>query len=118
MIRSRSPNGQLSTIGPTIAILMSKQPLISRRWTLKPRISIADDHYDLVVWNRDIVTLKNTMSALCAVRRVLRPGGFLILAVPNLAAAHNRLLLLGGRQPTTLHISLKETTCGALRPHQ
>jgi hypothetical protein len=75
-----------------------------------------DDHYDLVVWNREIVTLKNAMSALREVRRVVRPGGFLILAVPNLAAAHNRLLLLGGRQPTTLHISEGDHVRGFAAP--
>ena len=35
---------------------------------------------------------------------MLRPGGVFVVAVPNLAALHNRLLLLAGRQPTTLHI--------------
>jgi hypothetical protein len=39
------------------------------------------------------------------VDRVLRPGGVLVVAIPNLAALHNRLLLLTGRQPTTLHIN-------------
>jgi len=64
-----------------------------------------DDHFDLVVWNRDLVTVKNVISALREARRMIRPGGFLILALPNLAAAHNRLLLLAGRQPSTLHIN-------------
>jgi Methyltransferase domain len=63
-----------------------------------------DGHFDLVVWNRDLVTVKNIVPALHEVRRVLRPGGILVVAVPNLAALHNRLLLLAGRQPTTLHI--------------
>jgi hypothetical protein len=64
-----------------------------------------DGHFDLVVWNRDLVTVTNVVPALREVRRVLRPGGILVVAVPNLAALHNRLLLLAGRQPTTLHIN-------------
>jgi SAM-dependent methyltransferase len=60
--------------------------------------------FDLVVWNRELVTVTHLEPALGEVRRVLQPGGVAILAVPNLAALHNRLLLLAGRQPTTLHI--------------
>jgi len=62
-------------------------------------------HFHVVVWNRDLVTVKNVGPAFQEVYRVLQPGGFLIVAVPNLAALHNRLLLLAGRQPTTLHVS-------------
>ena len=65
----------------------------------------SDGHFDVVVWNRDLVTVKNIVPALREARRVLRPGGLLVLAVPNLAALHNRLLLLAGCQPTTLHIN-------------
>jgi hypothetical protein len=68
------------------------------------RFSAPAGHFDLVVWNRDLVTLKNAVPALREVRRVLRPGGLLLLSAPNLAALHNRFLLLAGRQPTTLHI--------------
>jgi SAM-dependent methyltransferase len=64
----------------------------------------ADGEFDLVVWNRDLVTVKNLVPAMREVRRVLRPGGILVVAAPNLAALHNRVLLMTGRQPTTLHI--------------
>ena len=64
----------------------------------------ADGDFDLVIWNRDLVTVKNIGLALGEARRVLRPGGIFVVALPNLAALHNRLLLMTGRQPTTLHI--------------
>jgi len=64
----------------------------------------ADGEFDVVVWNGDLVTVKNLGPALREARRVLRQGGVLLVAVPNLAALHNRLLLLAGRQPTALHI--------------
>jgi Methyltransferase domain len=72
--------------------------------------------FDLVVWNRDLVTVKNVVPAFREVRRVLQPGGFLIVAVPNLAALHNRLLLLAGRQPTTLHVSNGDHVRGFAAP--
>jgi hypothetical protein len=64
----------------------------------------ADGDFDLVIWNRDLDTVKNLGPALREVRRVLRPGGVFVVAVPNLAALHNRLLLMAGRQPTALPI--------------
>jgi SAM-dependent methyltransferase len=77
----------------------------------------ADGDFDLVVWNRDLATVKNLGPALREARRVLRPGGVLVVAVPNLAALHNRLLLLAGRQPTTLHIGNGDHVRGfAVRP--
>jgi SAM-dependent methyltransferase len=76
-----------------------------------------DGDFDLVVWNRELVTVKNLGPALREARRVLRPGGVLVVAVPNLAALHNRLLLLAGRQPTTLHIGNGDHVRGfAVRP--
>jgi SAM-dependent methyltransferase len=75
-----------------------------------------DGHFDLVVWNRDLVTLKSAVPALREARRVLRPGGFMILTVPNLAALHNRLLLLAGLQPTTLHTSSGDHVRGFTSP--
>jgi SAM-dependent methyltransferase len=64
----------------------------------------ADGYFDVAIWNRELVTVKNIGPALREVQRILRPGGIFVIAVPNLAALHNRMLLLVGRQPSTLHI--------------
>jgi SAM-dependent methyltransferase len=69
------------------------------------RFPADDEALDVVVWNRELVTLKNLIGPLEEVHRILRPGGLLVIALPNLASLHNRLLLLGGVQPTTLHIA-------------
>jgi len=64
----------------------------------------ADGDFDLVIWNGDLVAVKYLGRALREARRVLQPGGVFVVAAPNLAALHNRLLLLAGRQPTVLPI--------------
>jgi hypothetical protein len=46
--------------------------------------------------------VKNVWLPLSESWRVLRPGGWLIVSVPNLASLHNRVLLGLGRQPTSI----------------
>lgn len=64
----------------------------------------AEGRFDLVVCNQVLEHLKNIWLPLQELARVTRPGGHLVVSVPNLASAHNRLLLLLGRQPTSIRI--------------
>ena len=68
------------------------------------RLPAPNDCFDLVDWIREARHPEERIQLLREVYRVVRPRGYLVLAVPNLAAVHNRLLLMAGRQPTTLHI--------------
>ena len=57
---------------------------------------------DVVIANQILEHTKEVFWIWHEVARVLRPNGQLILGVPNLASAHNRLLLLLGRQPSVI----------------
>ncbi|MGW5715171.1 methyltransferase domain-containing protein [Amycolatopsis sp. NPDC003865] len=62
---------------------------------------------DVVVMSELIEHLVDTDFALDEVRRVLRPGGTLLLSTPNLAAWYNRALLAAGVQPVFSEVSLR-----------
>lgn len=64
----------------------------------------ADATYDIVVCNQVFEHLKNIYQPLSEIHRVLKPGGHLILSVPNMSALHNCALFILGRQPTTMTI--------------
>lgn len=61
-----------------------------------------DASVDLVVSNQVFEHLKNVWRPMSEIHRVLRPGGWLVISVPNLASLHNRVLLALGRQPTSI----------------
>lgn len=62
------------------------------------------ERFDLVICNQVFEHLKNVFHPLDEIYRVLRVGGMLIFSVPNLASAHNRVLLGLGRQPTSIRV--------------
>jgi SAM-dependent methyltransferase len=65
------------------------------------------DTADAVLLSEVIEHLVDPDSALDEIRRVLRPGGHLMLSTPNLAAWYNRALLLAGVQPVFSEVSLR-----------
>ncbi|HBA62162.1 MAG TPA: hypothetical protein DCZ92_15385 [Elusimicrobia bacterium] len=63
-----------------------------------------DSSFDVVVCNQVLEHLKNIFLPLREMDRVVRPGGWLLIGVPNLAGLYNRLLLLLGKQPISSEI--------------
>jgi SAM-dependent methyltransferase len=57
---------------------------------------------DVVIANQILEHTKDVFWILHEVSRVLRVGGVFLLGIPNLAALHNRILLLAGRQPSPI----------------
>ncbi|MET9907470.1 class I SAM-dependent methyltransferase [Streptomyces sp. NPDC006476] len=62
---------------------------------------------DAVLFSEVIEHLVDPDAALDEIRRVLRPGGHLMLSTPNLAAWYNRALLAAGVQPVFSEVSLR-----------
>ena len=61
-----------------------------------------DGSLDVVVVNQVFEHLKNLWLPMSECWRVLRLGGLAVVSVPNLASLHNRVLLVLGRQPTSI----------------
>lgn len=68
----------------------------------RDRLPFQDSSIDVVLANQVLEHTKDVFWIFHEISRVLRPGGHLILGVPNLASLHNRILLLMGRQPTVI----------------
>jgi SAM-dependent methyltransferase len=71
-----------------------------------PGLPVADGAADVVIMSELIEHLVDPDGAVAEVRRVLRPGGSLLLSTPNLAAWYNRGLLAAGIQPVFSEVSL------------
>ena len=69
-------------------------------------LPVADGAADVVIMSELIEHLVDPDGAVAEVRRVLRPGGSLLLSTPNLAAWYNRGLLAFGIQPIFSEVSL------------
>jgi len=70
-------------------------------------LPIASGRADVVLMSELIEHLVDPDSALEEARRVLKPGGTLLLSTPNLAAWYNRGLLALGVQPLFTEVSLR-----------
>ncbi|MEZ0392709.1 MAG: class I SAM-dependent methyltransferase [Pseudobdellovibrionaceae bacterium] len=64
----------------------------------------SDGFFDVVLSNQTIEHTKEIFWIFSEVSRVLKAGGLVLTGVPNLASFHNRLLLLFGRQPTSIEL--------------
>jgi len=70
----------------------------------KDSFPFEDNCFDLIIVDQVFEHIKNIEHLVKEISRVLRPEGYLLVSTPNLAAFHNRLLLLFGRQPLCLNV--------------
>ena len=70
-------------------------------------LPVAGGTADVVIMSELIEHLVDPDGAVAEARRILRPGGSLLLSTPNLAAWYNRGLLALGIQPVFSEVSLR-----------
>lgn len=75
------------------------------RCDLNDTLPIESENFDVVLGNQIIEHLANTDVFVREIHRVLRTGGYAVITTPNLAAIHNILFLLLGKQPPTASVS-------------
>ena len=76
------------------------------------KLKFPDNYFDMAFFGELIEHIYDLPAFFYEVKRVLKPGGFLALSTPNLAAWYNRILLLMGKcpvnyQPTPLFYNKK-----------
>ena len=60
--------------------------------------------FDVIILNQILEHTKELFFIFDELSRVLKPDGILIIGVPNLAAWHDRLMLILGEQPTGIKV--------------
>ena len=60
--------------------------------------------FDIVISNQTLEHTKEVYWIFSEISRVLKPQGFVLSGVPNLASLHNRVALLLGMQPTSIQV--------------
>jgi SAM-dependent methyltransferase len=68
------------------------------------RFPFDDAFFDIVVSNQIIEHTKEVFWIFSEISRILKPQGFILTGVPNLASFHNRVALLLGLQPTAIEV--------------
>jgi methionine biosynthesis protein MetW len=74
------------------------------------KIPYPDDYFDVVFCGDILEHIYDTEVLLDNIHRVLKPGGCMVVSVPNIASWYNRVFLLIGWMPTWIESSSKTYT--------
>ena len=67
------------------------------------KLKFPDNYFDMAFFGELFEHIYDLPTFFNEIKRVLKPGGFLALSTPNLAAWYNRILLLIGKCPVNYH---------------
>ena len=97
--------GSQHLYGIDIDIGSASKDMITFQGDLNKEFPIGETKFDVIIASQIIEHLWNTDGFLKEIHRCLKPTGYAIISTPNLAAWHNRLYLLLGKQPEPCKVS-------------
>lgn len=107
MVKQRTQTTRVMAIDmfPDNLAGVAKKGIEGTKSDLNEPFPVADASVDIVVANHVIEHLSNTDLFVEEIGRVLKPGGYAVLATPNLAAWYNIAMLILGQQPPSTSVS-------------
>lgn len=99
-------------INPEAVKVARKNGVKARLGDVEKQWEYPDSYFDIVIASHIIEHVVNPDQLILESKRVLKKGGLLIVASPNLAAWFNRILLLFGIQPFFTEVSSVDKTLG------
>lgn len=85
--------------------MMESKGIIAYQVDLNKHLPFDDESFDVALASQTIEHLYDTDLFVEEVSRILKVGGYLVMATPNLASWHAIFSLLLGRQPPTVFVS-------------
>jgi SAM-dependent methyltransferase len=70
----------------------------------RQKFPFESEFFDVVIANQIVEHTKDLFWIYSEISRVLKPQGYVLTGVPNLASFHNRIALLLGLQPTAIEV--------------
>ncbi len=98
----------LDAMKPALPLLKEAKPCDLNR----DELPWPENTFDCVVCCEVIEHIVDTDRLLSELKRVLKPGGVLVLSTPNLASALNRVFVLLGWQPLSTEVSTRRSDYG------
>lgn len=92
-------------IDPQKVIVVKKLGIIAKKADAQKRLPFKNNYFDIVSANQIIEHLLDVDKFMSEIFRVLKPGGYLIIATENLSSWHNIFALILGWQAFSQHIS-------------
>jgi 2-polyprenyl-3-methyl-5-hydroxy-6-metoxy-1,4-benzoquinol methylase len=97
--------------------LCTHQGITAKQANAEKKLPFPPNRFDIVTANQIIEHILNIDQFMSEIRRVLKPGGKLVLSTENLSAWHNIFALIMGWQAFSQHISSVKNIGNPFRIH-